>query len=752
MRIARLSALCLAAVAFARVVRADPPVPASPPPAGTAPAPAAATAPTEEDFLAALARARAQLAAGDGSGGQRTIDDALALHGDQDYVRAKRVELEDLVKRLAFRKECPPPDPATMVKGSLKKFVAKTGDFEIRYTAGKPNDFETAGSGTLEFPARFQGPFTVSVKGTSYPGDTPPRIAVGGAEDPRTHKHQTWIVHAGIPARVEGREKRWMPARIVLRDGDEEKVVSEKPTSPAKIGAPWRLKVQVTRSKVFGFLDDTGTGSAPKPDGVFGTLAIVAPGWTEIAIEGQIEPSWIQGRIDAIVEGKRGAFDAKFDAKEHLPAWLYAPPKRVAGAPAAPGSDDPDAEALPAKHRLSVLRVRLLLQTDQAEDALEVVRSLETSGAPEALVLALFARVHLAMGETAKALTEAERATAADPKSLDALLARGDVLVHLGREDEAAALWDAAGSGTPCATDFYLQGAMSMLLAGRIDTAKRLAERAERLGRRSPALDALGRVVAQATGGPTWPRTFEYKTTNYLVQSDIDADVCAKAANLLEDALQVYAQQVKAPRAEKRRAYRVFLFSGKEGFSRYMTDLEVLAKPPMENVAGLYTPLLKQLLIWNLPSRAEMMRTVRHEGFHQYLDRLLPDPPVWFNEGMAVYYEGMERVGGELKIGRIRYDDVALLEKQPLIPLRDFLSMTRAEFYRGNHHSYAQAWLLVHMLKHGNAKHRELYRTLLARLETTGGRDATREVFPAEILPTLDADLAAWRVTLAKPK
>ena len=30
---------------------------------------------------------------------------------------------------------------------------------------------------------------------------------------------------------------------------------------------------------------------------------------------------------------------------------------------------------------------------------------------------------------------------------------------------------------------------------------------------------------------------------------------------------------------------------------------------------------------------------MRHEGYHQYLDRVMPDPPVWFNEGLAVYHE-----------------------------------------------------------------------------------------------------------------
>jgi len=45
-------------------------------------------------------------------------------------VRAKRVDLEDLVRRLAFRLEGPPPDRATLVRGTLEKHVSKTGDLE----------------------------------------------------------------------------------------------------------------------------------------------------------------------------------------------------------------------------------------------------------------------------------------------------------------------------------------------------------------------------------------------------------------------------------------------------------------------------------------------------------------------------------------------------------------------------------------------------------------------------------------------
>jgi tetratricopeptide (TPR) repeat protein len=744
----RLRAAVLAAAALflcgapARMARADPPAPPAAPPA--------AVAPTEAQFLASLDRSRVLLGAGDAKGGQKTLDEALALHGEQDYVRAKRADLEDLAKRLAFRMDCPPPDPATLVKGTLKKFVSRTGELEIRYAAGKGHDFETSGSGALAFPARFQGPFTITVKGDAYPSRSSPHVQVGLVNDPKTNRTQIWGVVPGFPSYTEGRTEHWLPARIVWMDGDSRKVVSEKATSPAKPGAAWRLKVQVTRGKVLGFINDSSLGYANKPDTVFGYALIEAVDWSEIIVEGQIEPSWLQGRIDKIVEGKRAAFEAKFDIRSRLPAWLFrkADPSKAVPEPSLLDEDD----KVPEKFRIQVLHVRMLLLTDRDEEALVQVERLRAAGAPESLVWALSARANLGLGEATKALADAERLLAAEPESHEAIQLKAEVLARLGREEEAAALWDAAAAKPGAGVDFYVAGSMQMLLAGRLDTARKLSERAARLGLRSPLLDSLGRVLAQATNGPTWPKTYEYKTTNYHVTSDIDVDTCMKASNVLEEALQIYREQVHALKPEKRRAYKVFLFSGKEGFLRYLADVSVLRAPPMENVAGLYSPLLKQLLIWNLPSRAEMMRTVRHEGFHQYLDRVLPDPPVWFNEGMAVYYEGMERVGGDLKIGRPRPDDVAFLEKERLKPLREFLPMTSSQFYKGGHHSYAQAWLLVHMLKHGSSKHRDLYKSLMTRLETTAGRDATREVFPDAILSALDGDLAAHRLTLSRGK
>src|SRR5688500_7900305 len=99
---------------------------------GAAPRRACHAAPVDEAaFIAELAKAKRLLANGNADEGMRVTKEALRVHDNQDYVRAKRAELEDLVRRLAFRAECPPPDPATLVKGTLKKYVSKTGEIKV---------------------------------------------------------------------------------------------------------------------------------------------------------------------------------------------------------------------------------------------------------------------------------------------------------------------------------------------------------------------------------------------------------------------------------------------------------------------------------------------------------------------------------------------------------------------------------------------------------------------------------------------
>ena len=62
--------------------------------------------------------------------------------------------------------------------------------------------------------------------------------------------------------------------------------------------------------------------------------------------------------------------------------------------------------------------------------------------------------------------------------------------------------------------------------------------------------------------------------------------------------------------------------------------------------AGLWMPSKKELVISPVPrgdqdyQKTEQLKTIRHEGFHQYLHYALDEVQVsvWFNEGNATFF------------------------------------------------------------------------------------------------------------------
>ena len=204
------------------------------------------------------------------------------------------------------------------------------------------------------------------------------------------------------------------------------------------------------------------------------------------------------------------------------------------------------------------------------------------------------------------------------------------------------------------------------------------------------------------------------QTQNYVVRSDIDQATCFEAANLLEKFYAKFNVHLRRVPGLEKKSFRVYLFSGQKGYLAYGRDLFGRDKT---NTAGLYSPVVKQLLIWNLPDAEQMMRTVRHEGFHQYFDRLVGASPTWLNEGLAEYYEGSKLVKGAWSDGEINGGHMETLAKTELIPLKDFLKIQPGAFYdpRIVEMCYAEAWAFVHYLRTAGGSRKTIRRAASTR-------------------------------------
>ena len=667
--------------------------------------------------------------------GLKQLEALLQKHERKPYVIGRRAVLADLARRLAFDAKYDMPTADDVMLGKVTRWEPAKGRIKIHYTREQAKYFHRKGTDVQVFPADTRGTFMVQIWGKHFPSDpqAAPWMKFVGDEDPTTKKRHAFDIVFGSPKQTIGDREVWMPARITHSHGRARKEVSKRDEVSAKIGKGYKIELKVTEKEIVAGLNGKIVGKARKPDDMWGWVGFTAPSWTTLIFTGYIEPSYVQQRIDLVMQGYLKEFRKSYKRTDHLPTWLFETTKSKPTVEVRDLPVDPEAKHWPAlrvanRHLKSGAWAELVAQ-------LEVIRK---EGVPESVVAWLEAQALAGQGADSEALAALERVLKEHPEFLKGQLLRGETLGRLRRPDEAFTTFQAALTTHADDPGAYETAAMAMLLAGRPDAAQRLAESAARRGVVSKELDDLALVIVKALRGPQWPTTYEYKSRNYHVFSNISKSACVEASKLLEQALTSYKVNFHWVSRDKSRLFPVYIFSGQIGFMQYVADLEGLMGRPNEHVAGLYSGILKQLIIWNLPDKKDMLETVRHEGFHQYLDRFLPDPPTWINEGLAVYHENARNVRGSLKFGDLHPSRLALLMQKGFVPLEEFVFQPYAEYYKGGLRSYAQAWALIHFFKHGKSTYRGMFKQIVEDMQSLPAHEVLAKHFTPETLAALE--------------
>jgi hypothetical protein len=134
------------------------------------------------------------------------------------------------------------------------------------------------------------------------------------------------------------------------------------------------------------------------------------------------------------------------------------------------------------------------------------------------------------------------------------------------------------------------------------------------------------------------------------------------------------------------------------------------------DVAGLFLPRRDVNYILLGPDiSSDALRPVFHEYAHLIVNNVAPDLPVWLNEGLAEYYSTFEigSNGRTVVFGRAIGSHLQELSVQPWMPLKDLLATTHGSphYNEGSRRDvfYAESWLLVHMLLHGEPDRRPAF-------------------------------------------
>ncbi len=640
----------------------------------------------EDELRATLHDARASIDAGRPESARRAILTAVEHQADEPRAVARHwAEVEELLSLATFWQGYELPEPEDVVSGDLLSYDARSGSIKLRYRGDSGDerwkrDF-AASEGIFTHPLKFTGTYHVELSGAKLP-DVRNRPTVVVGYDWNTAYAVTFGDYARI-LRLEGGQPEVLDDRTLMLVRDE----------------PYSFKVSLGATTVTAFYNRKRIFRVKRPKGEYGQFGFLnMQALQEVTITGEVEPSWIAGLIDEHKNTAWAAFLERYDARDDLPPWVS---EAVSGeAEDAASYDDARPPSATDADRALIERVLGELRAGRSAGARAIVRNEANVSVPALNWCAALLGVYT--GDLEVALQACDETIAIDDGFLEARLMRAELLQVLRSSDEAETELREA------ARDFPRNAAPRRALAEHYLHRERYADAHRAIvegidaGIPARALAAADRNRLRALYGPRFAEPYEYVSKHYVIVSDMGRSACFEVAEELEKFFLKYNRNVRRlPSDDGDRRFRVYLFSGLSGYETYCKDL--FGDEP-ESELGRYSLTLKQLLIWNSPDRRWMMRTVRHEGFHQYLDRLSGEAPVWLHEGMAEYFEQSKIVRGRWQDDQVVEQHLAVLERSAWTPLEKFVQLESRGFRANTALHYAQGWAFVHFLTNSSRR------------------------------------------------
>ncbi len=718
----------------------------------------------EEALRAGLAAARQLVDDGELEQGHDAVLALVDEHGDQDYMLLQIHRIKEILKLSAFWATHERPQAEDLISGDLESYNERSGKIKVSYerdpdaapadgeggdgdtqtfrellellgvgTSLEASDFQWFGGAPMH-PIVFDGGYSVEVSGRITDRDdllgslysNPMVVINAGGEG-------VYYIYFGYPREQYGFYKT---ARIVHVLGDKVEELDDNPKTPLEIGEKYTIKVNVSSSTITASANGRTFLKAKKRGKSFGQFGFRGcPKISGLVLNGQANTAWLEGLADAWVQTAWDDFDETYDPLDELSTDLADRVGRAKERPRGLLPEYPGVQFPGNKEYLELFEG--FAAKGSFKKILTYMEDLSSKKVSDGFRLFMTAEVQARLGQQAECLATCDKVIEAYPGFAPAYLLRLNMLTALDRREEALAELRALVSAgetddkSVSALDDRLCVSLAgaLVQAGDYEGAREAMRRAIADGVPPAELEGVAFMMTRARFGPEWSTAYEFKSKSYEVRSDLSQKTCSEATKSLEQALSMYERMFG--RGEESDddpdRYLVYIFSGASGYMNYAGDL--FGSAPV-NTAGVYTPVLKQLLIWNLPDHEGMMRTIRHEGFHQYLDRHVSDAPIWFNEGTAEYFETATLKRGKMTPGAPLMNHVASLTAKGTrwTKLSELVQMSQSEFYADAGLHYAQGWALVHYLLHSGRDEKKMYETYRQALVDGADQKGAAEV------------------------
>ncbi|WP_250655597.1 DUF1570 domain-containing protein [Alkalimarinus coralli] len=191
------------------------------------------------------------------------------------------------------------------------------------------------------------------------------------------------------------------------------------------------------------------------------------------------------------------------------------------------------------------------------------------------------------------------------------------------------------------------------------------------------------------------------------------------------------------------------VFNSAKGFEQYRQA----HAPSLKSAAGFYTALNNEAVVMRQRYDQHTRAIARHETTHVINAGLFGRTPIWFNEGIAEFFESYEYSGlkaGATNTNRYHLRHLSTLLKQGQLPsLRDYLTLSDLEWRSRNQRTmYSLAWSVIYLLQN-HQKGEQFTRHLLAEMaENPCSELDTLQFWDKHYPGGLSAFESRWRIML----
>jgi hypothetical protein len=235
---------------------------------------------------------------------------------------------------------------------------------------------------------------------------------------------------------------------------------------------------------------------------------------------------------------------------------------------------------------------------------------------------------------------------------------------------------------------------------------------------------------------------------HYRVLTNVDSSLAKRIAVRMDGIFEEYQKQMQfEEKVTDRFVVKV-----------YNTEAEYLADGGPEFSAAYFSPYLRELVAFKTPRSETVFESLYHEGMHQFLHFYVPNPPIWFDEGLAQYFESaklrLDRIGSSkpnyalgAKLSYLSEQVRDAARNGRLIRLTDLLAMPQEEFYGESRSlNYAQAWAFTHFLIQSTDEPlKKLWKDYFYSLKRGAGQEeANSSVFGKANMQRLQAAFAQY--------